>query len=82
MTPTQMLKVYADTTEDREILDRRDPRRKDVIAEMREVLGKSRQKAKEAVEWWGWDNPQQMWAWIRKARNAAGVVPSGLWETL
>lgn len=50
-----------------------DPRRDDIIKEMKVVAKGNRAEIKKAIEWWTWSSPQEMWAWVRRFKKALSV---------
>jgi hypothetical protein len=69
---SKLIKIYESITPDKVSKD--DPRRDSIIYEMQKVKKAPTAKAaREFVDWWVWNSPQEMDAWIRKARKAMGV---------
>jgi hypothetical protein len=50
-----------------------DPRKADIIAEMKAVAkAKTNREAADIIRWWGWDNDQQLTSFVYRARKLIG----------
>ena len=73
MSESKYLKLYEQLLPDNLVAN--DSRAPEIIEEMKAVVSaKTNAEAAKVIEWWGWDNPQQLHAFIRRARK--------VWKTI
>jgi hypothetical protein len=61
--------VYEKMCPDDQLTDD-DPRKRDIIAEMKLIAkSKTNREGAAIIEWWGWDSDQELIAFVAKARK-------------